>query len=402
VKGWDGGRDMWIVKLDPSGKKVWQTARGGSAWDVAYSIQQTKDRGYIVAGYTESNNGDVKGNHGGKDCWVVKLNTKGKIEWQKCLGGSKDDIAYGVEQTKDGGYIVGGHTASNNGDVKGNHGDTDFWVVKLNSSGHLIWQKCLGGSRDDIAYSIQQTADEGYVIAGYTYSDDGNVSGHHKDRDVWVVKLGAINCTIAAPDKVCPGSAGNVASAGESGATYAWSITNGTITSPGDGQSITFTAGESGTIRLAVRVTVTSPSKECYYDEGSKDIKIRVPDCNWTYVAGHNDVRFRGPGGMSSYYWEFGDGTTSSDRAPRHIYGGTGIFNVSLRVTSCGSSKTCTGYVDLRPGPHPQSSWTSNLSAPDEATEELAPPSETGSSQGEPDGSSQANLREDRVRIYPG
>jgi hypothetical protein len=101
------------------------------------------------------------------------------IEWQKCLGGTLFEWASAIEQTNDGGYIVAGSTNSDDGDVSDNHGDYDIWVVKLNSTGVLQWQKCLGGTSDELAYSIQQTTDDGYIIAGWTYSNDGDVSGLH-------------------------------------------------------------------------------------------------------------------------------------------------------------------------------------------------------------------------------
>ena len=189
VSGNHGGSDYWVVKLNSSGRIVWQKCLGGSDDDGASSIQQTSDGGFIVAGVTESNDGDVSGNHGGKDCWVVKLNPSGDIVWQKCLGGSDDDGASSIQQTSDGGFIVAGCTWSNDGDVSGNHGGPDFWVVKLNSSGDIIWQKCLGGSDDDGASSIQQTSDGGFIVTGSTGSNDGDVSGNHSNWDYWVVKL---------------------------------------------------------------------------------------------------------------------------------------------------------------------------------------------------------------------
>ena len=113
--------------------------------------------------------------------------------WQKCLGGSDDDVAYSIQQTSDGGYIVAGETYSTDGDVVGNHGATDAWVVKLNASGGIVWQKCLGGSSEESAYSIQQTSDGGYIVAGGTSSTDGDVTGHdgQYEDDAWVVKLNA-------------------------------------------------------------------------------------------------------------------------------------------------------------------------------------------------------------------
>jgi len=133
----------------------WQKCLGGSDIDQALSVQQTSDGGYIVGGRSNSTDGDVTGNHGGYDPWVVKLSTSGNIEWQKCLGSSGfDEGASSVQQTSDGGYIVAGTTTSNDGDVTGNHGDMDSWVVKLDTSGNIEWQKSLGGSDTDGALSI--------------------------------------------------------------------------------------------------------------------------------------------------------------------------------------------------------------------------------------------------------
>jgi len=117
--------------------ETWQKCLGGSDIDEAHSIQQTSDGGYIVAGWTYSNDSDVYGNHGWRDIWVVKLDENGNIQWQKCLGGSDSDKAYSIQQTSDGGYIVAGLAYSNNGDVYGNHGESDMWIVKLDENGNL-------------------------------------------------------------------------------------------------------------------------------------------------------------------------------------------------------------------------------------------------------------------------
>jgi len=169
----------------------WQRALGGTDYDWASSIQQTSDGGYIVAGYSSSTDGDVTGNHDSTDFWVVKLNSVGTIQWQKALGGTDYDWASSIQQTSDGGYIVAGWSESTDGDVTGNHGYIDCWVVKLNSNGNIQWQKALGGTERDFAYSIQQTADGGYIVAGFTTSTDGDVTGNHGDYDAWVVKLKA-------------------------------------------------------------------------------------------------------------------------------------------------------------------------------------------------------------------
>jgi hypothetical protein len=184
-----GGFDFWIMKLDEAGNFDGQTSHGGSGDDIAYSIQQTFDGGYILAGESNSTDWDVTGNHGGFDYWVVKISDQGSIQWQNSLGGSGNDRANSIIQTTDGGYIVTGYSNSTDGDVSGNHGGVDFWVVKLNNQGVIEWQKSLGGSNSDAAYNIQQTEDGGYVVAGLSSSNDGDVSENQGGEDFWVVKL---------------------------------------------------------------------------------------------------------------------------------------------------------------------------------------------------------------------
>jgi PKD repeat protein len=191
--GSDTERKFDCIFVDPPSNEflsiAWQRCLGGSDGDRASSIQQTSDGGYIVAGSTLSDDGDVSGNHGDRDAWVVKLDADGKVLWQRCLGGSNLDSASSIQQTSDGGYIVAGETSSDDGDVSGNHGDRDAWLVKLDADGKIAWQRCLGGSIEDGARSVQQTVDGGYILAGYTESIDGDVSGNHGDRDALVVKL---------------------------------------------------------------------------------------------------------------------------------------------------------------------------------------------------------------------
>jgi hypothetical protein len=97
--------------------------------------------------------------------------------------------AESIQQTSDGGYIVAGSSYSSGGDVTGNHGHDDYWVVKLSGSGEKQWEKSLGGSNSDYASSIQQTSDGGYIVAGSSYSSDGDVTGNHGGSDYWIVKL---------------------------------------------------------------------------------------------------------------------------------------------------------------------------------------------------------------------
>lgn len=190
--------DFWIVNLDSLGNIIWQKCLGGSNADVAKDLQETADGGFIVAGQTNSLDGDVTGHHGTTtyaDCWIVKLNINGDIQWQKSLGGSLDEFSNSIHQTSDGGFIIAGDSKSSDGDVSfhwGSFVENDFWIVKTDSSGAIIWEKTFGGTGIDMVNSISQTSDGGYVVTGYTSSNDGDLTGLHGlsfDYDYWIIKL---------------------------------------------------------------------------------------------------------------------------------------------------------------------------------------------------------------------
>ena len=120
----------------------------------------------------------------------------------KNLGGTGDDSARSVQQTSDGGFVIVGFSSSNDGDIGSSYGSYDTWITKLDSSGNLTWEKNLGGSSVDQAFSIQQSNDGGFIIAGTSASNDGDVSGNNGNRDYWVVKLSSDGSSPGPPNTV--------------------------------------------------------------------------------------------------------------------------------------------------------------------------------------------------------
>lgn len=190
-----GGNDIWIVKFDISGKIQWQKLIGGNQDELVFQIHQTPDGGYIIGGNsTSSKSGDVTGtSHGDYDFWIVKLNATGDILWDKLLGGNNKEFLSDLSLTTDGGFIATGLSRSGqSGDVTDvNVFDKYMWVVKLTSNGTITWNKLIGGVRTEAAFAIHQTSDGGYIVAGLTDdSNNGDITNtNHGYYDMWLVKI---------------------------------------------------------------------------------------------------------------------------------------------------------------------------------------------------------------------
>ncbi|MBL7962709.1 MAG: T9SS type A sorting domain-containing protein [Flavobacteriales bacterium] len=190
MTGFHGGlADVWVVKLDSGGQLEWQRALGGTQNDFSAAVIQTSDMGFVVAGGTSSSNGDVTSNHGMSDAWVIKLNASGALVWQQTYGGSNVDSAQDIIQTADGGYAVVGTTRSNDGDVSGHQGFGDIWMLRLDPVGVLLWQRTLGSANGEYGNALTASNDGGVVVVGTTTGNGGDVMGHHGEFDMWVVKL---------------------------------------------------------------------------------------------------------------------------------------------------------------------------------------------------------------------
>ncbi|MFZ3112664.1 hypothetical protein [Methanothrix sp.] len=162
-----GNYDLWIIKTDAKGNVLWDRTFGGSGEDLGFSVQQTNDDGYIIAGYTSFTNG--------KKAWIIKIDSQGNKQLDMATGRA-DSEAASIGLTKDGGYIIAGYTPSSGS------GKEDVWLIKTNSKLHWDWLKTFGGPSRDLGLSVQETEDGGYIIAGLTESFGAGKG------DVWLIK----------------------------------------------------------------------------------------------------------------------------------------------------------------------------------------------------------------------
>lgn len=168
-----GSYDVYLIKTNTNGDTLWTRTYGGSNWDVGLSVQQTSDGGYIVAGFTESFG------TGSGDVYLIKTNSDGGTSWTKTFGGGDWEKGFSVQQTSDGGYIVAGWTESYGA------GYADVYLIKTNTNGDTLWTRTYGGNLEEKGYSVQQTADGGYIVAGPTESFGAG------SADVYLIKTNA-------------------------------------------------------------------------------------------------------------------------------------------------------------------------------------------------------------------
>ncbi len=166
----NGEGDLWLLKTDSNGEEIWNNTYGGSDWEIGNKIQGLEDNSVIIVGFTASIGA------GGRDAWMLKIDSNGDEVWNQTYGGIGDDYAYDIQKTLDGGFILAGFSNSFG------QGGTDIYMIKTDSEGNEEWSQTFGGSEDDYCLTLNRTNDEGYLLTGYTFSFGAG------ERDLWLIK----------------------------------------------------------------------------------------------------------------------------------------------------------------------------------------------------------------------
>lgn len=333
-----GGTDYWIVKIDSTGNKQWDKRFGGSGSDYLFSVIQTNDGGFMLGGESNSEisgdkteaNWDTSGST--DDYWIVRIDMNGNKLWDKRYGGTKDDYFSSIEQTNDGGYILGGISIS---DIDGDKtqpslGLFDYWIIKVDSSGNKQWDKRFGGNDEETLSSVSQTIDGGYFLAGTSYS---SISGDKTENNflgpvqTWILKTDATG--LKEWDKTV--------------------FTNGT-----DWQAFGFET-QQGNYAIANCTDGGIAGYKTQPSWGSNDFWIitfedtTISNCFSHFTALYDSTYNVFSLTLDSitslqatgYFWNFGDSTTSNQQYPTHIYATNALYNVCLTITNS-SGDTCS------------------------------------------------------------
>ncbi|MCG2418088.1 hypothetical protein K8089_03565 [Aequorivita sp. F47161] len=190
--------DFWLLKVSKTGDIIWSKTYGGSDDENAARITKTNNGGFLLSGYTSSNDGDIYFNAGFQDYWVVKINAAGTIMWEKTFGFSGSDQAFKAFQTSDGGYFITGYFDVSASGGAGNdfqkntlHGVGEYWGIKLNPDGSTRWRRYFGGTNNDRSYDALETADGGFLMTGTSESEDFDKTDFKGSYDYWAVRLTA-------------------------------------------------------------------------------------------------------------------------------------------------------------------------------------------------------------------
>ena len=194
-----GFHDNWILRLDANGDILWEKSFGFSGHDHAYDIVQTSDGGLFFSGFLDVTSSGGEGNsrkkitsyaqHGVGEFWGIKLDADGNLLWRRYFGGTNNDRSFGAVEANDGGLVMIGASESDDFDISNPNGSYDVWVVKISAKGDLIWEKSFGGTGIDRAYDVVKTDEGAYVIVGETFSTDGDIFKNNGESDAWLIKV---------------------------------------------------------------------------------------------------------------------------------------------------------------------------------------------------------------------
>ena len=186
-----GVGEFWAHRLDANGNLLWRRYFGGTNNDRSFDAVQTPEGGFLIAGTTESNDVDISNNHGSYDVWLINVSSNGDLLWERTFGGSGIDNSNAIIASGDGNYLIAGNTFSTDMDVSAPLGSSDFWLLKIDPSGSLLWEKSFGGTDFELARALCPTYDGRFWVVGHSKSLNNDVSENNGMNDFWIIRVDA-------------------------------------------------------------------------------------------------------------------------------------------------------------------------------------------------------------------
>ena len=352
-----GNYDMLVAKYDFNGSNLWTKAFGGSNFESAQTILIDSRQNILIGGYSRSSNGEVSTNYGYTDSWLIRIDCFGNLQSEKNFGGSGAENLFSIIETIDGGYLLTSGSTSTDRDILNFSGMEDIWLLKTDNSFNTEWSRNYGGSGSDRPVSVFQDATGGFLIAGYTFSNNNDVSGQHGSSDIWLLSLVCKNpiAYFSSPSSVCGGDTLNLVNSSADASEISWTLNN-TFLSRNQSIQLLFPLN---TIR-----TVTLTASTCYntdtYSESISSTNCNLPQVNFsaqsTVICANSQVAFLdATPNATSWIWNFqgGNPAVSTLKNPQISYSQPGVYSVTLTAINSFGNQTLMklNFVTVKANP---------------------------------------------------
>lgn len=345
VSGNHGGLDAWLIKVDPSSGAVnWQRCYGGTANDASFSLKLLNSGDLAFAGYSRSSNGDLSGNYGFNDAWIATIDVAGNIINQKNFGGSASDAIYSIDETTDG-ILLSCASTSNDQDVPVNSGGEDVWMVKVDFSLNMVWSKSFGGSGNDRPASIMILSGDELSICGYSFSNNGDVAGNHGNSDLWLFHIACLSPSMTISGNfstACAGDTVRLVNRSANVGAFQWYLNN-TRMSAADTLQLNINTPGNYVVSLSGQTCQNTDSTAYPFLLNNCSAPSADFICDVTSVCEGGTVQFLDRSYMpSSYLWQFpgGNPSMSTDPNPVVTYASSGYYEATLTVFNAYGNST--------------------------------------------------------------
>ena len=343
-----GNYDLCVSKFDVNGNPLWSNTYGGSEYETAQTILIDSQKKIFIGGYSLSSNGDLTGNFGMGDSWLIRINSNGNLLDQMNMGGSGNDYLFSILETTDGGYLFASGSGSGDFQVNNPLGAEDIWLMKADSAMNFEWSKNFGGTGNERPLCVIPNSQDGFLIAGYTFSNNNDVSGGHGSSDIWLLNLACLQplAFFTTPPTICINSTLPLIDQSHAGSTYNWLLNNTSISTL---RNSTVSLINTGYQHLTLNV------QTCTFSS-SYNVDVYVYNCNLPQIAitssdksicAGDEIMFSDAStNASSWLWTFPGGNPSSSilQNPTVQYNQAGTYSVYLTATNAYGDQSVTKY----------------------------------------------------------